>query len=162
MLAKALLLRTAQRKQSPSPAPGWTPDSIAKVGWLPARTWNAPGLEASAASICSIGKFIHLARGKCLLLGERSSTPSIAPGPHPEEAALLARPSRRMAAARSRVWPSFETRASFDKLRSGLLRTRLMDDVDMIRTTETLCQVPAIPLQPMLSPRMSPPAARGS
>src|SRR5882672_7003054 len=75
MLAKALLLRTAQRKQSPSPAPGWTPDSIAKVGWLPARTWNAPGLEASAASICSIGKFIHLARGKSLLLGETSSMP---------------------------------------------------------------------------------------
>jgi hypothetical protein len=30
------------------------------------------------------------------------------------------------------LWPSFETRASFDKLRSALLRTRLMDDVDMI------------------------------
>src|SRR5882672_7915013 len=40
--------------------------------------------------------------------------------------------------ARSRSWPSFETRASFDKLRSALLRTRLMDDIDMIRTLETL------------------------
>src|SRR5258708_10797700 len=25
-------------------------DSIAKVGWLPARTWNAPGLEAGIGS----------------------------------------------------------------------------------------------------------------
>src|SRR5262244_4246004 len=33
--------------------------------------------------------------------------------------------------ARSRLWPSFETRASFDKLRSALLRTRLMDDIDV-------------------------------
>jgi hypothetical protein len=32
--------------------------------------------------------------------------------------------------------PSFETRASFDKLRSALLRTRRMDCVDMIRTSE--------------------------
>ncbi len=30
--------------------------------------------------------------------------------------------------ARYRLWPSFETRASFDKLRSALLRTRLMDN----------------------------------
>src|SRR5712692_3772425 len=30
--------------------------------------------------------------------------------------------------ARSRLWPSFEMRASFDKLRSALLRTRLMDE----------------------------------
>jgi hypothetical protein len=28
--------------------------------------------------------------------------------------------------------------ASFDKLRSALLRTRLMDDIDMIFATETL------------------------
>src|SRR5262252_4874576 len=33
--------------------------------------------------------------------------------------------------ARSRLWPSFETRASFDKLRSAL-RTRLMDGIDVI------------------------------
>ena len=33
--------------------------------------------------------------------------------------------------ARSCSWPSFETRAS------ALLRTRLIDCVDMIRTTET-------------------------
>src|SRR5712691_7535031 len=39
--------------------------------------------------------------------------------------------------ARSRLWPSFETRASFDKLRSALLRTRLMDDIDTIRTMES-------------------------
>jgi hypothetical protein len=25
-------------------------DSIAKVGWLPARTWNAPGLQAGIGS----------------------------------------------------------------------------------------------------------------
>jgi len=40
--------------------------------------------------------------------------------------------------ARSCLWPSFETRASFDRLRSALLRTRLMDDVDVIRIAETL------------------------
>ena len=43
--------------------------------------------------------------------------------------------------ARSRLWPSFEnlrTRASFDKLRSALLRMRLMDDIDMNRTMKTL------------------------
>jgi hypothetical protein len=32
-----------------------------------------------------------------------------------------------------RVWPSFETRA-----KSALLRTRLLDDIDMIRTSETM------------------------
>src|SRR5215467_11737843 len=31
--------------------------------------------------------------------------------------------------ARSGLWPSFETRASFDKLRSALLRTRLMETI---------------------------------
>jgi hypothetical protein len=35
------------------------------------------------------------------------------------------------------MWPSFETRASFDKLRSALLRTRPKDDIDVIRTAET-------------------------
>jgi len=40
--------------------------------------------------------------------------------------------------ARSLLWPSFETRASFDKLRSALLRTRLMDDIDVIFTMDTL------------------------
>jgi hypothetical protein len=37
-----------------------------------------------------------------------------------------------------RLRPSFETRASFGKLRSALLRTRADGDVDMTRTTETL------------------------
>src|SRR5260370_29991500 len=31
--------------------------------------------------------------------------------------------------ARCRLWPSFETRASFDRLRSALLRTRLTDEI---------------------------------
>src|SRR5215831_15070392 len=38
--------------------------------------------------------------------------------------------------ARSRLWLSFETPASFDKLRSAL-GTRLMDGTDVIRTLET-------------------------
>jgi hypothetical protein len=58
-------------------------------------------------------------------------------GPHPEEATLFARPSRRMAAGTISLVASFETRASFDKLRSALLRTRLIDDIDVIRTMET-------------------------
>src|SRR5258707_13365231 len=54
-------------------------------------------------------------------------------GPHPEEAALFARPSRRMAAGTASpaaVLP--------DARKSALLRTRLMDDVDIIRAIETL------------------------
>jgi hypothetical protein len=45
---------------------------------------------------------------------------------------------RRMAAGTISLGPSFETRASFDKLRSALLRTRPQDDIDMIRTLATL------------------------
>ena len=54
-------------------------------------------------------------------------------GPHPEEAALFARPSRRMAAGT--ISPVAVLR---DARKSALLRTRLMADIDMIRTTETL------------------------
>src|SRR6267154_1130935 len=133
------------------------PDSIAKVGWLPARPWNAPGLETGAASFYSIGKFMHLARGKCLLSvtrllcrasklsrsghltgmvqhdgiccssifrsGRPTSVMSSPLGPHPEEAALFARPSRRMAAGTNS--PVAVLR---DARKSALLRTRLMDD----------------------------------
>ncbi len=46
---------------------------------------------------------------------------------------------RRMAKGKaSPVAVLRDARASFDKLRSALLRTRLMDDIDMIRTMETL------------------------
>jgi hypothetical protein len=44
----------------------------------------------------------------------------------------------RVAVPRLRGGRLFETRASFDKLRSALLRTRLMDDIDMILTMEAL------------------------
>ena len=54
-------------------------------------------------------------------------------GPHPEEAALLARPSRRMATGA--VSPVAVLR---DARKSALLRTRVRDDIDMIRTMETL------------------------
>ena len=54
-------------------------------------------------------------------------------GPHPEQAALLARPSRRMAAGTISLVAVLR-----DARKSALLRTRLMDDVDMIRTMETL------------------------
>jgi hypothetical protein len=54
-------------------------------------------------------------------------------GLHPEEAALLARPSRRMAA--DAVSPVAVLR---DARASALLRTRPRDDIDMIRTVETL------------------------
>src|SRR6266404_1563683 len=59
-------------------------------------------------------------------------------GPHPEEAALLARPSRRMATGT--ISPVAVLR---DARKSALLRTRLTDDVDMIRTMETLYQAAA-------------------
>jgi len=52
--------------------------------------------------------------------------------PHPEEAALLARPSRRMAAGTAS--PVAVLR---DARKNALLRTRLKDDIDMIRTSET-------------------------
>jgi hypothetical protein len=55
--------------------------------------------------------------------------------PYPEEP-CEARRLEGWTQARSRLGPSFETRASFDKLRSALLRTRRMDCVDMIRTSE--------------------------
>src|SRR6266849_1571566 len=54
-------------------------------------------------------------------------------GPHPEEAALFARPSRRMAARAISLVAVLR-----DARKSALLRTRLMDDIDMIRTMETL------------------------
>jgi hypothetical protein len=54
-------------------------------------------------------------------------------GPHPEEAALFARPSRRMAAGTISLVAVLR-----DARKSALLRTRLMDDIDMIRTMETL------------------------
>src|SRR5712691_7571533 len=60
-------------------------------------------------------------------------------GPHPEEAALLslskdARPSRRMAAGTiSPVAVLRDARILRQGLRSALLRTRLMDEIDMIR-----------------------------
>ncbi len=54
-------------------------------------------------------------------------------GPHPEEAALFARPSRRMAAGTISLVAVLR-----DARNSALLRTRLMDDIDMIRTMETL------------------------
>jgi len=53
--------------------------------------------------------------------------------PHPEEAALFARPSRRMAAGTISPVAVFR-----NARRSALLRMRLMDDIDMIRTLETL------------------------
>jgi hypothetical protein len=53
-------------------------------------------------------------------------------GPHPEEAALFARPSRRMAAGTISLVAVLR-----DARKSALLRTRLMDDIDMIRTSET-------------------------
>src|SRR5229473_8286787 len=46
-------------------------------------------------------------------------------GPHPEEAALLARPSRRMAAGVISLAAVLR-----DARKSALLRTRLMDDID--------------------------------
>ena len=59
-------------------------------------------------------------------------------GPHPEEAALFARPSRWMAAgAISLVAVLRDARILRQVLRSALLRTKLMDDIDMIRTMET-------------------------
>jgi hypothetical protein len=54
-------------------------------------------------------------------------------GPHPEEAALFARPSRRMAAGTMSLVAVLR-----DARKSALLRTRLMGDIDMICTTETL------------------------
>jgi hypothetical protein len=85
-------------------------------------------------------------------------------GPHPEEAALFARPSRRMAtgtdlacgrpsrraqerAPHTKVKTKFspcrelENRLSYTVVgpAGGQLRTRPMDDTDVIRTTETLC-----------------------
>jgi hypothetical protein len=54
-------------------------------------------------------------------------------GPHREEAALVARPSRRMAAGTISLVAVLR-----DARKSALLRTRLMDNVDMIRTMETL------------------------
>src|SRR6266481_421988 len=59
-------------------------------------------------------------------------------GPHPEEAALFARRSRRMAAGTiSPVAVLRDARILRQALRSALLRTRLMSDIDMIRTLET-------------------------
>jgi len=55
-------------------------------------------------------------------------------GPHPEEAALFARPSRRMAAGTISLVAVLR-----DARKSALLRTRPMDDIDVIRTMETLC-----------------------
>src|SRR6266849_8256659 len=72
-----------------------------------------------------------------------------------EEAALLARPSRRMAAGtispvavlrdarnRNRLLPIsillYVPKSGRPDFGCALLRTRLMDDVDMIRTSETL------------------------
>jgi hypothetical protein len=56
-------------------------------------------------------------------------------GPHPEEAALFARPSRRMAAGMISLVAVLR-----DARKSALLRTRLIDDIEMIRTKETLYQ----------------------
>jgi hypothetical protein len=53
-------------------------------------------------------------------------------GPHPEEAALFARPSRRMAAGHDLACAVLR-----DARKSALLRTRLNDEIDMIRTMET-------------------------
>jgi len=59
--------------------------------------------------------------------------------PHPEEAALVARPSRRMAAGTtSLVAVLRDARILRQELRSALLRTRLMDETDKILTMETL------------------------
>jgi len=54
-------------------------------------------------------------------------------GPHPEEAALLARSSRRMAAGTISLVAVLR-----DARKGALLRTRLRDDVDMIGAMETL------------------------
>jgi hypothetical protein len=53
--------------------------------------------------------------------------------PHPEEAALFARPSRRMATGTISLVAVLR-----DARKSALLRTRLKDDIDAIRTAETL------------------------
>src|SRR5882672_9390909 len=67
-------------------------------------------------------------------VGATRSNPTL--GPHPEEAALFARPSRRMAAGA--ISPVAVLR---DARKCALLRTRLMDDIDLIRTVETLSRV---------------------
>src|SRR6266478_4287638 len=60
--------------------------------------------------------------------------------PHPEEAALFARPSRRMASGTISLAAVLrDARILRQALRSALLRTRLMGDIDMTRTMETLC-----------------------
>ena len=51
--------------------------------------------------------------------------------PHPEEAASLARPSRRMAAGTILL-----VAVLGDARKSTLLRTSLMNDLDIIRATE--------------------------
>jgi hypothetical protein len=55
-------------------------------------------------------------------------------GPHPEERAL-ARVSKDGSLHGSRLGPSFETPCF-----ARLLRMRFLDDIDMIRTSETLYQ----------------------
>jgi len=61
-------------------------------------------------------------------------------GPHPEEAALFARPSRRMAAGTISLAAVLrDARILRQALRSALLRTRAVAvDLNMIRTMETL------------------------
>jgi len=61
-------------------------------------------------------------------------------GPHPEEAALLARPSRRMVAGTISLAAVLrDARILRQALRSALLRTRaVVVDLNMIRTMETL------------------------
>jgi hypothetical protein len=54
-------------------------------------------------------------------------------GPHPEEPCKAQR-LEGWTLARSRLWPSFETRARARSSGRGLI-----DDIDMIRTSETVC-----------------------
>jgi hypothetical protein len=64
-------------------------------------------------------------------------------GPHPEEP-CAARRLEGWPLARPRPWPSFETAAQ----EGGLLRTRLMDDIDMVRTHARAARfaLPTLPL----------------
>src|SRR5258708_9664687 len=97
---------------------------------LTSSTLRLSLISANTARSCGAASAYSIGLGRLIdfLLNFSRKGPH---GPHPEEAALFARPSRRMAAGT--ISPVAVLR---DARKNALLRTRLVDDIDMILNFE--------------------------
>ena len=131
-----VLHRRGDNPQDQTPCRSRTAIDEGDIRPFSSRSSESEGREFESVSGAPLSRTIVVKRFHETNRIERSNSTL---GPHPEEAALLARPSRRMAVGTiSFVAVLRDARILRQALRSALLRMRLMDDIDMIRTMKSL------------------------